>query len=249
VTTEVTRVAVVVPAHNEELLIGRCLEGLQSAVQMVGVPARIVVVLDGCTDGTGDVCERYGVEVRRIQAGNVGQARAAGARWLLRHESDPASVWLATTDADTRVDPTWLHHQIELARGGADVVLGIVALHDDGPRHLRLPFEADYQKLMSADGSHGHVHGANFGIRASAYLRSGGFPPVPNHEDRLLVQRLEGMAGVTITRSQLLTVQTSGRVHGRCRHGFAASLAALDAPRLAGSEGQPSIPVDLAPKR
>ena len=34
---------------------------------------------------------------------------------------------------------------------------------------------------------HSHVHGANLGFRAAAYLRADGFPDVPTGEDRALV--------------------------------------------------------------
>ena len=34
---------------------------------------------------------------------------------------------------------------------------------------------------------HPHVHGANLGFRASAYLRAGGFPALPTAEDHALV--------------------------------------------------------------
>ena len=135
--------------------------------------------------------------------------------------------WRAT-DADSRVGPTWLRNQIELAGSGADAVLGVVRLEDDSPsRTLRHAFEVDYAKLLAPDGTHEHVHGANLGIRASVYLRAGGFAPVANHEDRQLVQRIDAMDGVTIKRCQQLDVQTSARLVGRCHHGFAAALAAI----------------------
>ena len=50
---------------------------------------------------------------RYIRARNVGAARAVGMAGLLRRTAatDPAAVWLATTDADTVVPPGWLRRQ------------------------------------------------------------------------------------------------------------------------------------------
>jgi glycosyltransferase involved in cell wall biosynthesis len=228
---ELTRIGVVVPAHNEELALPGCLAALQAAAaQAAPLPVRILVVLDDCTDRSGEICARFGIETCAIAARNVGAARATGARMLLRREPSPERVWVASTDADTQVEPTWLRDQVDLARAGVDVVLGVVRLRDDGPSpELRRAFDEDYERLLAPDGSHGHVHGANLGIRASVYLRAGGFPPLANHEDRRLVQRLRGMRGVTIERCQRLDVRTSGRIEGRCEDGFAATLARIAA--------------------
>lgn len=233
VNADITRIGVVVPAHDEEALLPGCLDALKVAAAVAPVPVRILVVLDDCTDGSGAVCAHYGVETRRITRRNVGEARATGIRALLEDESIPESVWLASTDADSRVEPSWLRNQIELARSGVDVVLGVVRLPDEGPTpELRRAFDTDYEKLLGDDGSHGHVHGANLGLRASAYLRAGGFLPMANHEDRRLVQQLGRIDGVVIERSQRVGVQTSGRLEARCQEGFAATLRRLAVPIL-----------------
>ncbi len=226
--TEITRIGVVVPAHNEERFLGGCLTSLQAAARLVPVPVRIVVVLDDCTDGSREACRQSGVDSREIDARNVGAARAAGFQALIGEEANPTSLWLASTDADSLVEPTWLCQQLDLAREGADVVLGVVRLdHADLRPGLRQAFDVDYQKHFFPDGTHNHVHGANLGLRASAYLRAGGFSGVPNHEDQGLVHRLRRTPGVIITRSQQLIVSTSARLEGRCDRGFAATLAAL----------------------
>jgi glycosyltransferase involved in cell wall biosynthesis len=242
-SNEITQIGVVVPAHNEEVALPGCLAALQTAARAIPLPVRILVVLDDCADRSGEICARFGVETCAITAGNVGEARASGARVLLRHERSPQQIWLSSTDADTRVGPTWLRDQVALSRRGADVVLGVVRLGNDGPSsHLRHAFDADYKKLFAEDGTHGHVHGANLGIKASVYLRAGGFPPLANHEDRGLVQRLRAMSGVTIQPCQRLDVHTSGRLDGRCEHGFAATLT-----RIADPVPAPTLPAPWGP--
>lgn len=226
--TEIAQVGVVVPVHNEEHLLADCLLALQTAARSVSVPVTILVVLDACTDHSRGICQRFGVETDEIDR-NVGTARAVGFQTLIGREPDPQALWLASTDADSQVGPTWLLDQLDLADAGADVALGLVRLSvGSAPPELRQAFEMAYRKQILDDGAHNHVHGANLGIRASVYLQAGGFPRTANHEDRWLIQRLRRTPGVIIERSHRLIVSTSGRLESRCDHGFAATLAALD---------------------
>nr|WP_241769915.1 glycosyltransferase [Cellulosimicrobium sp. MM] len=77
----VERVVVVVPARDEEELLPGCLAALGRATAAVardrpGVRVAVVVVLDGCTDGSARVARAAGVRVVEVAHGNVG--RAAG---------------------------------------------------------------------------------------------------------------------------------------------------------------------------
>lgn len=71
-----------------------------------------------------------------------------------------------------------------------------------------------------------HIYGANFGVRASAYLAAGGFPKLASHEDRTLVQSLRNRA-FTVTATDSMRVLTSGRIQARAPHGFGAYLRTL----------------------
>src|ERR1700753_446293 len=82
-------VGVVVPAHDEEELLPACLAALSEAVATVtaerpGLRVRIVVAADACTDDTAAVARRAGVGLVSLDSENVGTARAAGLRELLR---------------------------------------------------------------------------------------------------------------------------------------------------------------------
>jgi glycosyltransferase involved in cell wall biosynthesis len=221
---------VVVPAHNEEDLLPSCLSSLRRAARAVrGMPVHLVVVADASRDRTAQVARRVGATVVTTGARSVGAARAAGVREVLCRAAhlDPADVWLATTDADTLVPPCWLREQTRYANRGWDAVAGTIRIadwsaHQPGTRSL---FRKRYAR---GNGPHSHVHGANLGFRAAAYLRAGGFPEVPTGEDHALVAALTA-AGSRVLRTRTLTVVTSARRDARAPHGFGDYLAGLDA--------------------
>jgi hypothetical protein len=78
--------------------------------------------------------------------------------------------------------------------------------------------------------SHGHVYGANLGIRGDAYLAVGGFPSGGPGEDHGLWAALS-RAGYPLVAPTSLRVRTSPRMVGRARGGLADLLRELhDAP-------------------
>ena len=57
---EKMKISVVIPAHNEEKYIGRCLASINSQLISEDVQVEVVVVLNRCTDRTEDVAKSYG---------------------------------------------------------------------------------------------------------------------------------------------------------------------------------------------
>lgn len=215
---------VVVPARDERLLLGACLDAIGAAALRVDRPVVTVVALDTCTDGTELVLLGRPVRAVRSRFGSVGAARAGGIRSGLvkMGATPPERVWVANTDADSTVDPEWFAHQVALADAGADLVLGVVQMAD-APAPLAAAWAGGYR---SADG-HRHVHGANLGVRASAYVRAGGFPSLPAHEDVALAAAVAADPAAVVVRSGAALVTTSGRLVGRAPSGFAAHLRGL----------------------
>jgi glycosyltransferase involved in cell wall biosynthesis len=205
-------VTVVIPARDEEELIGRCLASVTRAA--LPCNARIILVADRCTDDTVAIARTFaGVEVVEIDAAVVGIARATGFALA-------TSDWIATTDADTIVPAHWLIEQLELARAGADVVVGTVR---PGPDDLTTAEWSLWHESHADGRALGHVHGANLGMRASAYRAVGGFTDVAEHEDVDLVHRLRS-GGFRISAGDTFEVVTSGRREGRTPGGYARYL-------------------------
>ena len=223
-------VLVVVPAHDEEELLGRCLTSVAAAAAQLRTarPAVLVetmVVLDRCRDGSEAVAAQHPVEVLRIDAACVGVARARGVEQAARTcaDLDPARVWVASTDADTTVSSTWLTQQVDAAEAGAHLVVGRV---EPDTADLDGRVHAAWHRLHPAAGDSHHVHGANLGIRLDAYELAGGFPPLREHEDAVLVAAARRL-GLRVASGT--TAVTSGRLQGRAGGGFAGYLRRLRA--------------------
>ena len=234
---------VVVPAKNEAATLPDCLAALMKAVLQVDAPVHIVVVLDACTDNSAgavnDFCAtlapelagRVCVDVLDVAFSNVGAARAAGVRHLLDQFS-VTGLWVARTDADSRVPTHWLAAHLSYALAGADAVAGTVTVSDWGDRssavitRARAEYQARPARHDPVDG-HGHIHAANLGVSARAYLGAAGFPPLPVHEDVALVQALLD-AGRHLVWADDIAVSTSARRHARTPGGFAGYLNDLE---------------------
>ncbi|PFG44465.1 glycosyl transferase family 2 [Isoptericola jiangsuensis] len=217
-------VLVVVPVRDEEDLLPACLTALRRAVDRLGdarpdVDVEVVVVLDGCTDGSASIARRSGFRTVTTSGVGVGAARRRGVR-AVRTGVPAERAWIACTDADSEVPPGWLTRQVELADSGADVVVGTVR-----PRLEDLsPERATVWRATHRDGAaNGHVHGANLGIRRSVYTAAGGFAAVAEHEDVAIVEAARGLGGCVVADA-VAEVLTSARLVGRTPGGYARHL-------------------------
>jgi glycosyltransferase involved in cell wall biosynthesis len=219
------RVAVVIPAHNEQTNLPVCLRAMLTATLRAPVPVTVVVVLDASNDGSAELAGEYRPDVHfvRIESRNVGAARAAGFDYARSICDDDVKSWYATTDADSAVDPDWLVRQMQ---SGAEMVLGLVrvAQWDERQREVAERFLETYDTRIG--DHHDHIHGANMGFSSRAYWRVGGFRALPSGEDVDLVARFEH-GGYRIQRDTKRSVVTSARIQARAPEGFAAHLSEI----------------------
>jgi len=235
------RAVVVVPARDEELWIGRCLDALAGQVEVEPEDFEVIVVLDACEDDTAAEVEaarrRIGGPVIHTVTGpgqGAGPARATGMDvGCARLESlGRADGLLASTDADSRVAPDWIARQLEAIAAGAEAIGGEVTLDPaeaaalpDGVLARREADLAARTREAAARGpaEHAHFSGASLGVTPRAYRRAGGMAWMAALEDQELEDRLAA-AGIAIHRLRPVSVVTAARTEGRAERGLARDL-------------------------
>lgn len=232
---------IVVPARDEERLIGPCMAALGCQRGIEPDAYEVIVVLDECRDQTESVARRVAaahdlqLELLRGAGGGSGAARALGMdrahqRLLAAGRS---GALIATTDADSRVAPDWLAAQLAAVRSGAEAIGGQVKLEEGSARGLEPETIKDRDQRLDArlaqvtgpgERQHPHFAGASIGVTAAAYGKAGGMRPLRSLEDEDFGRRLE-QAGVPLQRLDSVSVTTSARIDGRAERGLAADFA------------------------
>jgi glycosyltransferase involved in cell wall biosynthesis len=73
-------ISFIIPAHDEERLIGRTLMAVRAAVQPIGEPYEVIVVDDASTDRTATIAAEQGGRVISVSHRQIGATRNSGAR-------------------------------------------------------------------------------------------------------------------------------------------------------------------------
>lgn len=128
---EVRLISFVIPAWNEEALLGRTLASLSAAAQALTIPSEIVVADDASTDNTARIAQANGARVVSVNHRQISATRNAGARAA-------RGDLLIFVDADTLVTTEVVRAAVGAVEGGA--VGGGCAVDFDGrlPRYAKL---------------------------------------------------------------------------------------------------------------
>ena len=102
----------VIPAYNEEMLLGRTLDSLIVAAKGSGEPFEVVVADDASTDGTAALAKEHGARVVAVDQRQIAATRNAGAR-------EAIGDILIFVDADTMVDEGVIRSAVGAMKGGA----------------------------------------------------------------------------------------------------------------------------------
>jgi glycosyltransferase involved in cell wall biosynthesis len=120
-------ISIIVPAYNEERVIGATLAALREAARTVSDPYEIIVVDDASTDRTAEIARAGGARVVSVHYRQIASTRNAGARAATGNT-------LIFVDADTCVPPATFRATLDAIARGA--VGGGAVLRLDG----RLPW-------------------------------------------------------------------------------------------------------------
>jgi glycosyltransferase involved in cell wall biosynthesis len=100
----------IVPAHNEEQLLGRTLVAIHAAARASGESYEIIVADDASTDSTSAIARAHGANVVSVSHRQIAATRNAGAR-MARGEL------FFFVDADTVVTPAAVRAAVRAMRG------------------------------------------------------------------------------------------------------------------------------------
>jgi cellulose synthase/poly-beta-1,6-N-acetylglucosamine synthase-like glycosyltransferase len=127
------RFAVLIPAHNEEPVIGGTLDAL-AALDYPSDRYRVHVIADHCTDRTVEIARAAGVEVHEHadERRGKGPALAWVIRGLLDAPGDETPDVVVIVDADTVVDKGFLREVEIVMAAGAVAVQGQYRVREPG---------------------------------------------------------------------------------------------------------------------
>ncbi|MDO5155542.1 MAG: glycosyltransferase [Eubacteriales bacterium] len=106
-----TKVSVIIPAHNEEKYIVRCMKSIKQAAKMIDSKTEIIVVCNRCTDQTAELAEENGARVLFNEDRCIAKVRNAGIE-AARGET------IVTIDADNRMTKGTIKEVCELLESG-----------------------------------------------------------------------------------------------------------------------------------
>ncbi len=205
--------AFVIPAYNEEALIGQCLASVVAEVERSGYRAEIVVVNNASTDRTKEIALSYpGVTVVDEMKKGLVHARHAG------FEATTAEL-VANIDADTLLPEGWITTVLTtFARHPDLVALSGPYIYYDMAWYNRVLVRGFYyfayllyllNRFVFRIGS--MIQGGNFVLKRSAWKKAGGFDRSIEFygEDTDVARRLHKVGPVKWTFS--LPMKTSGR--------------------------------------
>jgi hypothetical protein len=124
------RYAVLIPAHDEERLIGSCLDSL-AAVRYPSDLVHVHVVADNCSDATVAIAHGRGAEVHeRIAPDDPGKGPALVWAWRRLAARADAYDAVVILDADTTVNPEFFAAVDAELDAGAEVVQSYYSVRD-----------------------------------------------------------------------------------------------------------------------
>jgi len=158
-------ISFIIPAYNEELLLGKTLDTLLASARAVNEPFEVIVVNDASADHTADVARERGVRVVDVHCRQIAAVRNAGAR-------EAQGDILFFLDADTLLPDATLREALSTLQAGAVGGGARVAFDQRGPFLMRVAvdlFSFSWFTLAR------WAAGCCIFVRRDAFEKAGGF--------------------------------------------------------------------------
>jgi glycosyltransferase involved in cell wall biosynthesis len=163
------RVSVIIPALNEEKMIGRCLESLAES-RYPQDRFEVILVDNGSTDHTLEITQSFSARLRltilQRPGVNISGLRNLGA-------AKAKGEVLAFLDADCSIPANWIENSVlHLASDHAGVIGGDYEIPKDSSWVARVWFEVG---SPTKDGEVTFVPSGNMLMKSSTFMQIGGF--------------------------------------------------------------------------
>lgn len=141
-------ISVIVPVYNTALFLRECIE---SILGQTYCDFEIVLVDDGSTDGSGEICDRFALQDSRVKAFHCENHGVSAARNFGLEHSD--GDFIVFVDSDDSIKPVMLETMLnEIKRSKADLVIcRVKAVSERGDFLRESPLFSADETVLSGD--------------------------------------------------------------------------------------------------
>lgn len=151
-------ITIIIPVYNSEDTLSRCIDSILSQTFH---DWELLLIDDGSSDKSGEICDRYAVKDQRIQVfhkknGGVSSARNIG----LDHAK---GEWITFVDADDFIKKLYLAHLLEHSQKQVDLVISYAEIYngDDIIQKESYPAklvdDANFESMFIENDMHWHT--------------------------------------------------------------------------------------------
>ncbi|HET7730383.1 MAG TPA: glycosyltransferase [Usitatibacter sp.] len=193
----------VVPAYNEERLIGATLEAIHASARELGLAYEVVVADDASTDATAAIAAAAGARVVPVEHRKISATRNSGARAARGGR-------LVFVDADTRVNAAVVRAALAAMDAGAVGGGAQVAFDEEAPRwgHAAIGPVIGFMRVFN------WAAGCFIFCTREAFERAGGFDEAYFAGEEIHFSRALGRLGRFVVLREAVTT-SARKAHGR----------------------------------
>ena len=196
-------ISFVIPAHNEEALLGQTLQILRASAEALGEPFEIIVADDASTDRTAEIARSHGATVVPVHHRQIAAVRNAGAK------AARGDIFVFV-DADTHVPARTLRQGMDALRAGA-VGGGSRFRFASGPRWAHVLGKGTVLAMRALSWS----AGCFLFVRRDAFEAVGGFDERYFATEELVLSRaLKRRGRMVIVDEEVITSGRKAHLYG-----------------------------------